>query len=160
VVLPTVILRFQRDTVDLVEKDDFRRREGAELSDERARRGVDHLKADDLGRLQVGTALDARKLRVADGGDDDAEKCLADARHTAQKQVARVHLALLVLVVRRRNFRHQHDVGERLLPFISDERLAGFGDDGFVKFDGFVQLRMHDIGRPIRARATRWPDSD
>ncbi len=86
-------------------------------------------KPDDFGGLQVGAPLDARELRVADRRDDDAEERLADARHAPQQQVAGVHLALLVLVVRRRNLRHQHDVGERLFPLVSNERLAGFGDD-------------------------------
>ena len=115
----------------------------AELGDELAGRRVDHLEADDLGRLQVGAALDARELRAADRGEDDAEKRLADARDAAQQQVAGVDLALLVLVVRRRNFRQQHDVGERLLGLVADERVAGLGDDGFVEIDGFLQLRMH-----------------
>ena len=73
-------LRFQRDAVDFVEQDDFGRRQRAELGDERAGRRVDHLEPDDLGGLQVGAALNARELRVADGRDDDAEKRLADAR--------------------------------------------------------------------------------
>ena len=152
-------LRFQRDAVDFVEQDDFRGRERAELRRERPRGGVDHLKPDDLGGLQVGAPLKPRKLRVADRGDDHAEERLADTRHPSQQQVAGVHLSLLVLVVRRRNLRHQHDIGERLLPFVSDQGLAGLGDDGVVKVDGFFQLRMHDIGRPIRARATRLSDS-
>ena len=121
-----------------------RRRERTELGDELAGRRIDHLEADDLGRLQVGAALDARELRVADGGEDDAEERLADAGHAAQQQVAGVDLPLLVLVVGRRNLRQQHDVGERLLGVVADERLAGLGDDGVVQVDGFLELRMHD----------------
>jgi hypothetical protein len=40
-------LGLQRDAVDLVEQDDFGRRERAELGDELPRRRVDHLKPDD-----------------------------------------------------------------------------------------------------------------
>ena len=73
-------LRLQRDAVDFIEQDHFRRRHRPELGDQLAGRRVDHLKADDFGRLQVGAALDARELGVADRGEDDAEKRLADAR--------------------------------------------------------------------------------
>jgi hypothetical protein len=131
-------LRFQRNPVDFIEQDDFSRGERAELGDEGARCGVNHLEADDFGRLQVGASLDAGKLRVADRRDDDAEKRFADAGHAAQEKVAGVDLPLLVLVVGRRNLRHEDDVGERLFRLVSDERLAGFGDDGLVKFDGFL----------------------
>ena len=107
-------LRLERDAVDLVEQDHFGLRERAELGHQLAGRRVDHLEADDLGRLQVGASLQADELRVADRGEDDAEERLADARHAAQQQVAGVDLSLLLLVVRGRNLRHQHDVGERL----------------------------------------------
>ena len=137
-------LRLERDAVDLVEQDDFGRRQRTELGDERAGRRVDHLEADDFGRLQVGAALDARELGVADRGEDDAEERLADAGHAAQQQVAGVDLPLLVLVVGGRNLRQQDDVGERLRGVVTDERLAAFGDDGVVKVDGFFEVRMHD----------------
>ena len=137
-------LRLERDAVDLVEQDDFGRGQRAELGDERAGRRVDHLEADDLGRLQVGAALDARELRVADRREDHAEERLADAGHAAQQQVAGVDLALLVLVVGRRNLRQQHDVGERLRRLVADERLAAFRNDRVVKFDGFFEVRVHD----------------
>ena len=85
-----------------------------ELGDELAGGRVDHLEADDLGGLQVGAALDARELGVADRRENDAEEGLADAGHAAQQQVAGVDLPLLLLVVGGRNLRQQHDVGERL----------------------------------------------
>ena len=88
--------------------------ERTELGDQLAGRRVDHLEADDFGRLQVGAALDARELGVADRGEDHAEERLADARHAAQQQVAGVDLPLLVLVVGGRNLRQQHDVGQGL----------------------------------------------
>ena len=69
-----------------------------------------------------------------------------------------VDLPFLVLVVGRRNLRQQHDVGERLFRFVADERFARLGDDRFVEIDGFLELWMHDIGRPTRARATRWSE--
>ena len=135
-------LRLERDAVDLVEQDDFGRRQRPELGRQLAGGRVDHLEADDFGRLQVGAALDARELRVADGGEDDAEKRLPDARDAAQEQVAGVDLALLLLVVGRRDFRQQHDVGERLGGVVADERLAALGDDRLVKGDGFFEIRM------------------
>ena len=49
-------LRLERDAVDLVEQDDLGLGERTELGDQLAGRRVDHLKADDLGRLQVGAA--------------------------------------------------------------------------------------------------------
>ena len=82
-------LRLERDAVDFVEQNDFGRGERPELGDELAGGRVDHLKADDLGGLQVGAPLEAGELRVADGGEDDAEERLADARHAAQQQIAR-----------------------------------------------------------------------
>ena len=136
-------LRLERDAVDFVEQDHLGRRQRPELGDQLAGRRVDHLEADDFGRLQVGAALDARELGVADGGEDDAEERLADAGHAAQQQVAGVDLALLLLVVRGRNLRQQHDVGERLGRVVADERLAAFGDDRLVKVDGFLEVRMH-----------------
>ena len=136
-------LRLERDAVDLVEQDHFRRGERTELGDELAGRRVDHLEADDLGRLQVGAALQARELRVADRREDHAEKRLADARHAAQQQVAGVDLPLLILVVGGRDLRQQHDVGEGLFRFVADQRVACFGHDGFVQVDGFLKLRMH-----------------
>ena len=145
-------LRLQRDAVDLVEQDDFGRRQRAELGDELAGRRVDHLEADDFGRLQVGAALEARELGVADRGEDDAEERLADARHAAQQQVAGVDLPLFVLVVGGRNFRQQHDVGERLRGVVADERLAAFGDDGVVEIDGFLEVRVHGGRNPISSR--------
>ena len=87
-------LRLERDAVDLVEQDHFRRRHRAELRHQLAGRRIDHLKADDFGRLQIGAALDARELGVADRGQDHAEEGLADAGHTAQQQVAGVDLPL------------------------------------------------------------------
>ena len=73
-------LRLERDAVDLVEQNDFGRGERPELGDERAGRRVDHLKADDFGRLQVGASLEPRELRVADRRENHAEERLADAR--------------------------------------------------------------------------------
>ena len=131
-------LRLQRDAVDLVEQDDFRRRERAELGDELAGRRVDHLESDHFGRLQVGAALEPRELRAADRGEDDAEEGLADARHAAQEQISGVHLTLVVLVVGGRNFGQQHDVGEGFLGFVADQRVAGLGNDRFVQVDGFL----------------------
>ena len=120
-------------------------RQRTELGDELAGRRVDHLKADDLGRLQVGAALEARELRVADRGEDDAEERLADARHAAQQQVAGVDLPLLVLVVGGRNLRQQHDVGEGLFGVVADEGVARLGDDGVVQVDGFLEFWMHEL---------------
>jgi hypothetical protein len=125
-------LRLERDTVDFVEKDYFRRSERTELGHELAGRRVDHLKPDDLRRLQIGAALNTRELGAADRGEDDAEECLADAGYAAQQQVAGVDLPLLVLVVRRRNLGEEHDIGQRLFRLIADESVARFGDDRLV----------------------------
>ena len=114
-----------------------------ELGHHLAGRRVDHLEADDFGRLQVGAALDARELRVADRGENDAEERLADAGHAAQEQVAGVDLPLLLLVVRRRDLRHQHDVGEGLGRVVADERFPAFGDDRLVETDGLFEVWMH-----------------
>ena len=111
---------------------DFRRGERAELRDELARGRVDHLKADDLCGLEIGSPLDAGELRVADGGQDDAKKRLADARNAAQQQIPGVDRVLLLLVVGRRNLRQQNDIGQRLLGFVADERLVRLADDGLV----------------------------
>jgi len=115
----------------------------------RARRRVDHLETDHLGGLQVGASLKAGELRVADGGDDDAEKGLAHARNAAEQQVAGIDLPFLVLVVGRRNLRQQHDIGERLLGLVADQGLAGLGDDRVVQVDGFLELRMHSRVRKV-----------
>ena len=151
-------LRLQRDAVDLVEQNHFGRGERPELGDELARRRVDHLKADDLGRLQVGASLDARELRVADGGEDDAKERLAHARNAAQQQVAGVDLPFLILVVGRRDFRQQNDVGQRLFGLVANERLARLGDDRLVQVDGLLKLRMHCdalyVGRVMDRDAT------
>ncbi len=130
-------LRLQRDAVDFVQQDHFRFGERTDLGRELAGRGIDHLEADDFGRLQVGPALDARELGVADRGENHAEKRLADARHAAQQEVAGVDLALLLLVVRGRNLRQEHDVGQDLGLLITDERLAAFRENGFVEGDRF-----------------------
>src|SRR5262245_42150233 len=87
--------------------------------------------------------LQARELGVADRRQDDAEERLADARHPAEEQVARVDLSLLVLVVRGRDLGKKDHVGERLFGFVADEGIAGLGDDGAVQVDGFLKLRMH-----------------
>jgi hypothetical protein len=137
-------LRFQRDAVDLVEQDDFRGRERAELGDELPGRRVDHLEADDFRRLQVGASLQPRERRVADGGEDDTEKGLPDARHAAQQKVAGVDLPLLILVVGGRNFREQHDVGERFFGVVPDKGVAGFRNDRLVQIQGFLKLRVHE----------------
>ena len=97
-------------------------------------RGIDHLEADDFGRLQVGAALDARELRAADRGQDHAEEGLADTRHAPQQQVAGVHLAALLGVVAGRDLGQQDDVRERFLGVVADERFASLGHDGLVKF--------------------------
>ncbi len=136
-------LRLQRNTVDFIQQDDFGRRHRPELGDQLAGRRVDHLEADHFGRLQVGAPLEAREFGVADGGEDDAEERLADARHAAQQQVAGVHLTLFALVVGGRNFRHQDDVGEGLGGVVADECFATFFDDGLVKVDRFLEVRMH-----------------
>ena len=136
-------LRLQRDTVDFVEQDDFCRGHRPEFGDQGAGGRVDHLEADHFGRLQVGAPLEAGELGVADGGEDDAEERLADARYAAQEQVAGVHLTLLPLVVGGRDFRQQHDVGERFGGVVADQRLAAFRDDGLVKVDGFLEVWMH-----------------
>ena len=136
-------LRLERDAVDLVEQDDLGLGERAELGDQLAGGRIDHLEADDLGRLQVGAALQARKLRVADGGEDHAEKRLADARHAAQQQVAGADLALFLLVVGRRNFREQDDVGELFRAVVTDEGLGAFREDRLVEGEGFFEIRMH-----------------
>ena len=136
-------LRLEGDAVDLVEQDDLGRGEGTELGHELAGRRVDHLEADDLGRLQVGAALQPREPGPADGGEDDPEEGLADAGYAAQQQVAGVDLALRLLVVGRGNLRHQHHVGEGLLPLVADEGLAALGDDGVVEVDGVLQIGVH-----------------
>ena len=148
-------LRFERNPIDLVEQDDFRRRERTELGLERAGHRVDHLEADDFGGLQVGPALKPDELGVADGREDDAEERLADARHAPQQQVPGVDLPRLGLVVGRRNFREQDDVGERLRGVVADEGLAGLGKDRGMKVDGFLKLRLHRVRRHYTARAAR-----
>ena len=137
-------LRLQRNAVDLIEQDDLARGERTELGHELAGGRVDHLKADDLGRLQVGAALEAGELRVADRGQDDAEKRLPDARDAAQQQVAGIDLPLLILVIRGRNLREQDNVRERLLGVVADQGIARFRDDFPVQIDRLLQLRVHD----------------
>jgi hypothetical protein len=143
-------LRFQRDAVDLVEQDHLARGERSELGHQLAGRRVDHLKADDFGRLQVGAALQTHELRVADRGEDDAEERLADAGDAAQQEVAGVDLAVLLLVVGRRNFRQEDHVGERFRRIVADERLAAFGDNHVVKRDGLFEVWMHEGCHLIR----------
>ena len=48
------------------------------------------------------------------------------------------------LVVRRRDLRHQDDVGEGLGGVVADERLATFGDDRLVEADGLFEVWMHE----------------
>ena len=151
-------LRLERDAVDFIQQDDFRRRQRPELGDERAGRRVDHLKADHFGRLEIGASLEPGELRVADRREDDAEERLADAGHAPQQQVAGVDLPLLALVVGRRDFRQEHDVGQRLRRVVSDERLAAFGDDGFVEVDRFREVRMHEPVDPT-SKGARLPTS-
>ena len=122
-------LRLQRDAVDLVEQDHFGRRQRPELGLERAGRRVDHLEADDFGRLQIGAALQPRELGVADGREDDAEERLADAGHAAQQEVAGVDLPLFGFVVGGRNLGEQDDVGDGLGGVVADQRLAALGED-------------------------------
>ena len=136
-------LGLERDAVDFVEQDDFGRGQRPELGDQLAGRRVDHLKADDFGRLQVGPALDPGELGVADGGENHAEEGLADARNAPQEQVAGVHLPVLLLVVGRRNFREQDDVGEGFCRVVADKGLAALGNDGFMKVDGLLEIRVH-----------------
>jgi hypothetical protein len=131
-------LRLERDAVDLVEQNDFGGRERAELRHQLAGGRVDHLEPDDLGRLQVGAPLQPHELRIADRRQDDAEKRLTDAGHAAQEQVAGVHLALLLLVVRGWDLRHQDDVGERFRSVVANERFPAFGDDLLVKCNSFL----------------------
>ena len=76
-------MRLHRDAVDFVEQDDLCRRERPELGDQRSRGGIDHLKTDDFGRLQVGSTLQTREPGVADGSQDHSEKRLADAGHAS-----------------------------------------------------------------------------
>ena len=134
---------------------------GTELGDQGAGRRIDHLEADDFRRLQVGASLDARELRVADRREDHAEEGLADTRHAAQEQVAGVDLPLLALVVGRRNFGKQDDVGQRFRGVVPDERLAAFRDDGVVKIDRFLEVCMHGgqsyCIRPIPAQLVYRP---
>ena len=137
-------LRLEGDAVDFVEEDDLGLGQGAELGDEFAGGGVDHLEADDLGGLQVGASLEAREAGVADGGEDDAEERLADAGHPAQQEVARVDLALFLLVVGGGNLRQQDDVGQNLGQVIADQGLAALREDGFVERNGFFEVGMHD----------------
>ena len=154
-------LRLERDAVDLVEQDDFRFGERAHFGGQRPGRGIDHLEADDFGRLQVGASLDARELGVADRREDHAEERLADARHAAQQQVAGVDLPLLLLVVSGRNLRQEHDVGQDLGLGITDEGLAAFRENGFVEGDRFyggqdARVRLENGNRiPTRARIRR-----
>ncbi len=151
-------LRLQRDAVDLVQQDHFGFGERTDFGGQLAGRRVDHLEADHFGRLQVGAALDARELGVADRGQDDAEERLADARHAAQQEVARVDLPLLLLVVGRRNFRQQHEVGQDLGLLVTDEGLAAFRENGFVEGNGFLEVRMHGSALgPTRKSARRGP---
>jgi hypothetical protein len=138
-------LRLERDAVDLVEQDHFGRRERTELGHELAGRRVDHLKADDLGGLQIRAALQTRERRVADGGEDHAEERLADPGTPRSSRLPAVDLSLFVLVVGGRNLRQQHDVGERLLGVVADERVPRFGHDGLVQVDGFLEFRMHEL---------------
>ena len=97
-------LRLERYPVDLVEQNHFGRCHGAELRHQGAGGRVDHLEADHFRGLEVGAALDAGELGVADGGENHAEEGLADTGHTAQQEIARVDLTLFVFVVGRRNF--------------------------------------------------------
>src|SRR5688572_3916217 len=113
-------LRLERDAIDYVEQDDFRRRQRPELGDELARRRVDHLEADDLRRLQIGAPLQPRELGVADRREDDAEERLAHAGDATEQQIAGVDLPLLILVVGRRYLGEQNDVRERFLGVVSD----------------------------------------
>src|SRR5262249_31746942 len=98
---------------------------------------------DHFSRLQVRTSLEADEFRVADRGEDDAEKRLAHAWDAAQQQVAGVDLSLVSLVVGGRDFRHQHDVGECLRGVVADERFAALGDDRFVEADGLFEVCVH-----------------
>ena len=122
----------------------FGLRQRAELGEELAGRGVDHLEPDDLGRLHVGPALDAGELRVADRRQDDAEEGLADAGDAPQQQVAGVDLALLLLVVGRGNFGEENDVRQDLGEVVSHQGLGALREDGLVEGDGFFEIRMHD----------------
>ena len=147
-------LRFQRDAIDFIEQDHFGGGERTELGHQLAGGGVDHLEADHFGRLQVGASLQPHEFGIADRGQDDAEKRLADAGNAAEQQVARIHLALLLLVVRRRDLRHQDHVGQRLGGVVADQGLAAFGHDFFMKANGFLEVSMHGeshLTRPVRA---------
>ena len=150
-------LRLHRDAVDLVKQDHLGRGQRAELGLQGAGRGIDHLKAHDFRRLQVCAALNTRELRSADRGENHAKERFAHSRHATQKQVARVHLTALIAVVARGNFREQHDVRERLLRAIADERLASLSDYCLMKLDGFLQivLRTRTAGQ---RRVHRVPD--
>ena len=84
-------LRLERDAVDFVEQNHFRRRERPELGDQLAGGGIYHLEPDYFSRLQVGSPLQPGELCVADGRQDDPEECLADTE-PRQQQVARIDL--------------------------------------------------------------------
>jgi hypothetical protein len=148
-------LRLERDAVDLVEQDDFRLGQRADLGGQLAGRRVDHLEADHLGRLQVGASLDARELGVADGRQDHAEERLAHARHAAQQQVAGVDLPLFFLVVGRRDLRQQHEIGQDFGLGVTDEGLAAFRENGFVEGDRFLEVRMHGSAYELCLAARR-----
>src|SRR3989339_688765 len=136
-------LGLQRNAVDLVEENHLGGRERSELGDELAGPRVDHLEADNLGRLKVGASLQPRELRVANRREDDAEEGLPDARDAAEQQVARVDLAMLVFVVGRRNLRQQDDIGQSLGGLVPDECFAAFGHDGVMKVDCFLESKLH-----------------
>src|SRR5262249_27979713 len=98
-------LGFQRNAVDFVEQNNFSRCQGSELGNELSGGRIDHLESDDFRRLQVRASLEPGEFGIADGSQNNAEKCLADAGNTANQQVTRIYLPVLLFVVSRWNLR-------------------------------------------------------
>jgi len=112
---------------------------------------IDHLEADDFGRLQVRAPLNAHEFGVADRREDDAEERLADARDArATAGLPALTWRCSFIVVRGRDLRHQHDVWRALLavcrsrraPFRLPRRSISW------KPDGLFEVRMHQMGLP------------
>src|SRR5262249_10614364 len=98
-------LGFQRNAVDFVEQDNFSRRQRSKLRDQLSGGRIDHLESDNFSGLQVGAPLKAGEFGITDGSQNNAEKCLTDAGNTANQQVTRIHLPVLLFIVSRWNLR-------------------------------------------------------